>query len=317
MKKTSPVLIFFIVFSLLLFTQLSGCIQQRDYIIHDGLRRSYILHLPDTYSPSNAYPLVLVFHGGGGNAENIEEVSGFSQKADDEEFIVVYPDGTGKLKQKFLTWNCGFCCGYALDHNIDDVGYIRTLIIHLQERYCIDENMIYATGLSNGGIMTYQIGAMLSDTFAAIAPIAAQIGGQATMNEPIWQIPEPDYPVSVMAFHGTADHRVPYDGGRPIDNGSNTYYWMSTNESISFWLEQNQCNSFPQRTISDSGNIIIDTWTGGINDSEVSLVTIVNGSHSWPGGSKGWEHGDIPTTEINATDMMWEFFQSHPKQIGQ
>lgn len=309
-KKTFLVMIITII---ILISLLSGCIQKRKVFTHDGLQRSYILHLPSSYNPNDSYPLVLVFHGGGGNAENIQEITNFSQKADDENFIIVYPDGTGKLKRRLLTWNCGFCCGYALENNIDDIGFIRELIGHLQEKYEINPNMIYATGLSNGGIMSYYLGAELSDIFAAIAPVAAQIGGQATLQEKLWRIPEPNYPVSVIAFNGINDSRVPYDGGQSIDNDTAVYSWMSTNESIQFWVNQNQCHSIPQRNISSSGNIIIDTYSSGKNNTEVQLVTIVNGTHCWPGGQKGWKNGAEPTKEISATDIIWDFFENHPK----
>jgi polyhydroxybutyrate depolymerase len=92
------------------------------------------------------------------------------------------------------------------------------------------------------------------------------------------------------------------------------YSWISTNESISFWVEHNHCNSFPERNVSDSGNIIIDTYAGGLNDAMVRLVSIVDGTHSWPGGEKGRNRGDTPNSEINATDLIWDFFKDHPKQ---
>ena len=179
MKKITVITLITIIF-LFSGSFLSGCVQKRETFIHDGLERHYILHLPDSYDESKSYPLVFVFHGGGGNAENIQETTNFSKKADEEHFIVVYPEGNGKLPHKLLTWNCGFCCGYSLENNIDDVGYIRALVEYLKETYSIDADRIYATGMSNGGIMSYQVGAALSDIFAAIAPVAAQIGGQAT-----------------------------------------------------------------------------------------------------------------------------------------
>jgi len=88
---------------------------------------------------------------------------------------------------------------------------------------------------------------------------------------------------------------------------------MSTNDSIYFWLEQNECNKTPEQNVSESGNIIIDTYREGLNNTEVVLVTIVDGTHSWPGGKKGWPGGPEPTKEISATDMIWEFFKNHPK----
>lgn len=299
---------------------LTGCISNTDYIVHDGKRRffnvrlPYKITLPSSYDPIISYPLVFVFHGGGGNANNIEDTTNFTKKAVEEGFIVVCPYGTGILNKFLLTWNCGFCCGYALENNIDDVGFIRSLYEHISNEYSINPNMVYATGISNGGIMAYRVGSELSDIFAAIAPVAAQIGGQATIDDEVWQIPEPDNPVSVIAFNGMNDTRVPYDGGRPLEGNAHVYSWMSTNESISFWVEHNGCNTTPERNISESGNIIIDTYSKGMDNTEVTLVTIVDGTHSWPGGKKGWQGGPEPTQEICATDMIWDFFKEHPKQ---
>lgn len=315
LEKALKIFISFFIISLLISTSIfTGCVSKRETFVFEGEKRTYLIDIPTNYDDSNSYPLVLVFHGGGGNAENIREVTNFSQKAEEEKFIVVYPDGSGKLPRRLLTWNCGFCCGYALENNIDDIGFIRALILFLKEKYNINETRIYATGISNGGIMAYRVGAELSDIIAAIAPVAAQIGGQATEEEKLWRIPEPKYPVSVIAINGMNDSRVPYDGGRPENNDTAVYSWMSTNESISFWVEQNQCNSFPERNVSESGNIIIDTYAGGRNDTKVRLVSIVHGTHCWPGGNKGWENGDEPIQELNATDIIWDFFRHHPKR---
>ncbi|MDG6218831.1 MAG: PHB depolymerase family esterase [Candidatus Thermoplasmatota archaeon] len=313
MKKKLITLFFFLLFIMIVVSIFSGCVTKREPFEYEGMNRSYVLHLPESYDSSLSYPLVMVFHGGGGNARNIERVTGFSQKADEEEFIVVYPDGTGRFNNRLFTWNAGFCCGYAFENDIDDVGYIKALITSLLENYSIDSTMIYATGISNGGILTYLVASELSDIFAAVAPVAAQIGGQASIDEEPWQIPEPEHPVSVIVFNGMNDSRVPYEGGRPLANDTHVYSWFSTNDSISFWIEQNQCNPIPKRNISESGNIIIDTYHDGLQNTEVVLVTIVNGTHSWPGGEKGRNRGDEPTSEINATDLIWEFFKNHKK----
>jgi polyhydroxybutyrate depolymerase len=124
--------------TILILTIFTGCLSRPDYIVHDGKRRFFNVHLPykidlpASYDPKESYPLVFVFHGGGGNAKNIEDTTNFTKKADDEKFIVVYPYGTGKLKKLLLTWNCGFCCGYALEKNIDDVGFIKDLYEYLK-----------------------------------------------------------------------------------------------------------------------------------------------------------------------------------------
>ncbi|MDG6229485.1 MAG: PHB depolymerase family esterase, partial [Candidatus Thermoplasmatota archaeon] len=183
--KTSSSYIIFILLGVIISSFLSGCLMGTESIMVDGLERSYSIHIPEGYDGSKPLPLVLVFHGGGGNANNILQTTGFNQKADEEGFLVVYPQGSGRLQNSLLTWNTGFCCGYAVENTIDDVAFIRQLIDHLQRHYPIDTKMIYATGISNGGMMTYLVGAELSDIFAAIAPVAASIGGQATEDDTI------------------------------------------------------------------------------------------------------------------------------------
>lgn len=315
MSMKNVIHIIFICFLLIGSTLfLTGCLSKRESILVDSLERYYTIHVPESYDALTPVPLVLVFHGGGGNPDNIARTTGMNVKADTEGFIVVYPDGTGRFKNRIHTWNVGFCCGYSLENNIDDVLFIDTLVQHLKNQYTIDENRIYATGMSNGGMMTYRVGAELSNVFAAIAPVAAQIGGQATEEEILWRIPQPDYPVSVIAFNGMNDSRVPYDGGRPADNDTHVYSWISTNESIQFWVEHNHCNIIPSQNTTAEGNVIIETYTNGTNNTEVVLCTIVDGTHSWPGGQKGHKKGAEPTMDVNATDMMWEFFINHPKQ---
>jgi polyhydroxybutyrate depolymerase len=313
MREKILFIVLFIAF-LIITSFLTGCISKREIFDYNGQTRSYIIHLPSSYNGEDEMPLVVVLHGGGGNAENIEKVTGFSEKADEEGFIVVYPDGLGGLDRYLLTWNAGFCCGYALENNINDVGFLRALIGYLQGNYVINRNMIYVTGISNGGMMSYRLGAELSDIFAAIAPVAASIGGQRSEEDEIWCILEPKYPISVIVFHGKNDTRVLYDGGMPTANDTRgAFSYMSVSESVSFFVKHNQCNDFPQRNISESGNIIRELYARGLNNTEVVLYTIVNGNHSWPGGKIGWRDGDIPNMEISSTDLIWEFFKEHPK----
>jgi polyhydroxybutyrate depolymerase len=283
MKKI--ILAILLIIMLLLTVFFTGCISGgTEEIWYDGQKRTYNIHVPTSYDPSISYPLVIVLHGWGENALGIEKRTGFSEKADEEGFIVVYPDGTQR------SWNAGFCCGYALKNNIDDVGFIHALIEKITEEYSINSSRIYITGSSNGGMMGYRIGSELSNIVAAIGPVSATIGKES------WVIPDPDYPVSVIAFNGMMDKLVRYDGGR----------LLSVNESISFWVNQNNCSTTPQTNISESGNIIVDTYSEGDNGTEVVLYSIVNGGHVWPAGE--------PTHEISATDIMWEFFENHPKQ---
>jgi len=279
------------------------------FMIHDGMIRSYRLHVPLTYDGTMLAPLVLVLHGGGGRSMTMIKKTGFSSLSDKEGFICVYPNGISRFPFLFRSWNGGYCCGVALEKNIDDVDFIKTLITHLCSQFTIDPNRIYVTGHSNGAIMTYRLGAELSFMIAAIAPVAGSIGGQADEETPPYIIPEPLYPVSVVAFHGQLDENVPYNGGQ--GNRSRGYGSdLSVNESIAFWVIHNKCDPFPKIQVSATGNISQKIYRHGLNNTEVHLYTIVNGGHGWPGS----DMGDRPTQEISATELIWDFFKDHPKR---
>lgn len=269
---------------------------------YGGLERSYILHVPPDLDGTQPTAVVLVFHGGGGNAENAVIVTDFNDLADQEGFLVVYPNGTGLLKNRLLTWNGGTCCGYAQEQNVDDVGFVRAIIADLQNITAIDTKRIYATGMSNGGIMSYRLACEASDLIAAIGAVA---GTQNLAHC------EPEEPVSVIHFHGTSDNHLPYNGGVGSESRIGMSF-VSVNDTIQFWLDYNQCPSAP--IIEEFSDIQHLAYTGCTSGSAVELYTIVGGGHAWP-GSEGpaWHGGDQPTNTIVATQIIWEFFTEHPK----
>jgi polyhydroxybutyrate depolymerase len=275
-------------------------------IIAGGKIRNYLLHVPPSYDGKKT-PLVIVLHGGGGNAGSTAEMTGMNIKSDQAGFIAVYPNGTSRISdEKLLTWNAGNCCGYALDNNIDDVGFIRELIGKLERELSIDTARIYATGISNGGMMSYRLACELSDKIAAIAPVAGAMG-MADCN--------PVNPVSVIIFHGTADDHVLYEGGTPRTQlDTHPRVDKPVSYAVDFWVKADGCS--PAATKETKGYIVKEVYSGGRNGTGVVLYTIVGGKHAWPGGKPGWLGGDVPTREISATDLMWDFFVSHPKQLN-
>lgn len=284
--------------------------QPGDYtqtLYFDGLTRTYLLHLPAAYTTSQELPLVIVLHGGGGNADNISNTTGMSGEADRRSFIVAYPEGTGAIP----TWNAAHCCGYALANNIDDVGFMRALIQTLTATLAIDAHRIYAAGFSNGAMLTYRLGAELSDVLASIAPVAGTIGGQATDTSPTVTIRAPDRPVPVIAFHGQLDQHVLYEGGHGTAT-SGMRVDLSVAQSITFWAQHNGCAPTPQSSVSASGNITTEMYTRCRNQADVTLYTIGNQGHAWPGGHAG-PLGDDPTHEITATSLIYDFFMQHPR----
>ncbi|MDX1798986.1 MAG: hypothetical protein R3255_10090, partial [Candidatus Lokiarchaeia archaeon] len=286
----------------------------------EGLRcfRSYWFHVPPSYDGSTEVPLVIMLHGASGFSFSypfyffrscfMEGYTEFSQKADEEGFILLYPNAKLIFEFRVFAFNPGWLPASYFD-NIDDIGFLRDLIGKMIDEYNINQNKIYVTGFSSGGYMSYSAGAYLSDIIAAIAPVAGAIGGRDTEDEPFYYCPIPDNPVSLIAFHGTNDSHVPYYGSS-ID--------VSVNESISFWVEHNGCEPVPDVNISDSGRIETRKYFNGDEGTEVFLYSTIGGEHWWPGNPLSSTPGApwlIDTIqEISATDLIWDFFESHPKQ---
>jgi polyhydroxybutyrate depolymerase len=280
---------------------------QKYYLNFDGIERSYLLHIPPHYDNRTPMPLVVVLHGGLGTSENVEKTTGFSEKADKEGFLVVYPQGVGR------TWNSGHVGGPAAKNQVDDVGFILKVIENLESSHNIDQRRIYATGMSNGAMMSYRLASEASNTFAAIGPVSGTIGGNAAKNSSLFLPEKSSQPVSVIIFHGTDDQHVLYNGGRSggIDGGRID---LSVNDSVLFWVKADNCSSNPLIE-NIKNNVVRKTYTGGLNGTEVVLYTIIGGGHAWPGGKKGSMFGDESTNEISATDVIWEFFKTHLKAI--
>jgi polyhydroxybutyrate depolymerase len=277
----------------------------RHTLMHDGIARSYVVRVPGGLTRHDgAVPLVLVLHGGGGNAGYAESMTGFTAKAEKEGFIVVYPEGTGQFRKRRLTWNAGHCCGPAMDWRVDDVGFIGALIDRLLVDYPVDPRRIYATGMSNGGMMTHRLGIELSDRLAAIAPVVATLFGDER---------PPPHPVSALMINGLLDTSVPSEGGPP--GGRFPSAWDGTPtipalEQAAFWAEADGCSGEPDRT--DQGPYLVTRYQCPAGRA-VALYLMKDSGHAWPGGQKGSRRGDEPGSALNATDLIWAFFKAHPK----
>jgi len=255
-----------------------------------GLKRTYLLHLPEGHEKDSALPVVFVLHGATQSPESAETMSRMSAKADKERFIAVYPRGTGNLP----TWNAGNCCAYALDHKIDDVGFLRALIDKLEREYSVDPRRIYSTGISNGAMMSYRVACELADEFAAVSPVEGALNLDC----------RPSAPVSVLIFHGTADRLVPYNGGSTPFQLSGRRNDTSVKSAVDFWIKQDGCAPAAQH--ESASEFRRDTYSGCSRGTAVQLYTIEGGRHMWPGVAVSGNH-------VPATDIMWSFFAAHPK----
>jgi len=290
-------------------TKLTAGEHTRTVVVGD-LQRRYRVHVPKKYDAANPTPVVIVFHGGGGNPESMVRLSGMNAKSDEAGFIVVYPYGTGKLEDYLLTFNGGGCCGYAMQNKIDDVGFTRALLDDLAKVANVDTNRVFATGLSNGGIMSHYVGSELSDRIAAIAPVGGPLMMEAC---------HPNRAVSVMHFHGTGDEFAPFKGGfgKGALGRAGVTEFRSVEHTIQSWVKANGCKPEPEVVAmpdkaDDGMKCTRKTWSGGKDGSEVVLIEIENGGHTWPGNEPTVAMLGKSTKDISANDLMWEFFQKHP-----
>ena len=266
--------------------------------VSGGLRR-YLLYVPTAYRAGHPAPLVLVFHGGGGQGSGIAPHTGFSALAEREGFLVAYPDGLGRR------WNDGR--GYAAAH--DDVGFVRALLDTLGRELSVDPRRVYATGISNGAMFAYRLACDLPGTFAAVAPVAGAMPADLAPACAHTQ------PVSVLAFQGTADPLMPYFGGGVARRRGRV---LSAERSIAFWATTTGCAVVPVMTnepdrVTDGTRVRRTVYGTCREGRSVELYTIEGGGHTWPGGPPvGGSVGRV-TREIDATPVIWAFFVGHPK----
>jgi len=275
-----------------------------------GRERSYHVFVPDAYEAGEPTPVVLVFHGGGGGAEGVMRLSGLNEKAAEAGFIAVYPSGSGRT-DRFLSWNGGGCCGYAQREGIDDLAYVRALLDDLGAAVTVDSNRVFATGISNGGIMAYHVAEEMSGQIAAIAPVAATMGDPAA---------DPAHPVAVLHFHGLADDLLPFEGGFGERPGGRTGRgeYVPVEQALQVWRRANECSGalevekLPDEA-DDGTRAVRKTWSACKSGNPVALVEIEGAGHTWPGRpSPGGPLGKS-TRDVSANDLMWRFFKAHPQ----
>jgi polyhydroxybutyrate depolymerase len=262
-----------------------------------GQTRRYLLYVPDTYDPAVPTPLVISMHGFAEWPDHQRTISHWNALADEFGFIVVYPSGT----QFPMRWRTMGQPGSETDPMLD-VTFISNLIDHLEAEYNIDAQRIYATGLSNGGGMSFVLSCMLSDRIAAIGTVA----GAYTLP---WSECIPSRQVPAIIFHGTEDPIVPYHGG-PSRSFDIPFPDLPT------WVgelsRRNGCTGAPME-LPAAGEVSGIQYSPCAEDANVIFYTIAGGGHSWPGGQvmPRWIVGHT-TMDIDATRVMWAFFQEHP-----
>lgn len=277
----------------------------------DTRDRRYLIHIPKQYDSTKATPVVLVFHGGGSNPEGMVRLTGMNSKSDEAGFLVVYPYGTGPFRDRLLSFNGGECCAYAMQNQVDDVGFTRAILDDLTRIANVDTDRVFATGLSNGAIMSHYLASELSDRIAAIAAV----GGPLMI-----EFPRNNRPVSVMQIHGTKDSFAPFQGGfgEGFLGRSGVTKFRSVDHTIQSWRKANGCKDKGEvmdlpNPVQDGTTVRRHTWNGGRSGSEVVLIEVEGGGHTWPGRDPIYERLGRSTKDLSANDLIWEFFQRHPR----
>jgi polyhydroxybutyrate depolymerase len=282
-------------------------------IQHGGRSRSYIVHMPRGASPDRGRPVILAFHGGGGEAEGFKRYAGLDAIADREGVVVVYPYGSGPLRRRLLTWNAGDCCGYAMNQRVDDVSFAMAVLDDVARRVNVDTRRIYATGHSNGAMMSYRLGAERADRIVAIAPVA----GSHDLDRFA-----PSRAVAVLDIHSVDDPRALYNGGTgPPFPGTNVRSsHRPVEESIGRWRVHNGCSAQPRTVETRKGTApsggasqtaTLLAWDGCVQGGVVEHWKLTGVGHGWPGNARAeLREGLIgpPTTLVVAAEEIWKFF---------
>jgi polyhydroxybutyrate depolymerase len=263
--------------------------------VSSGEKREYLLYVPKSYDRSKPTPLVISMHGAGLWGAAQKEASQWNDLADRQSFIVVYPSGVGGKGVRI--WRAQPGPGL-----MKDVRFISELIDTLKASYNIDSTRIYANGLSNGGGMSFVLSCTMSNRIAAVGMVAAA----QTMP---WRWCTDNRPVPMIAFHGTADPVVPYNGG---SSWISSRPFPSTPRWAANWAQRNRCGANPVESMVAT-DVTRREYTNCADDAPVILYTVQGGGHTWPGGGPlpEWFVGRT-TRSVDATSLMWAFFTEHP-----
>ena len=277
---------------------------------YQGIHRSYVIHVPESYNASNPIPLVIALHGGGGLASRMEDFLKLDEIADRENFIVLYPQGYKRQ------WNDGRNAASipAQQLGIDDVGFINALIDHFCSIYTIDSTRIYVTGVSNGGFMTSRLGCELGGKIAAIAPMIS------TFPKELKGECHPERAIPVILINGTDDPLVPYQGGFVKVGNKTRGEVLSTRETLEFWIKNNHCSDKPviehydDSDTTDGCQAEMSSFYGPSYRSDVILICIEGGGHTIPGGTQYLPKKIIGRVcnDFIAEELIWKFFKEHP-----
>jgi len=270
-------------------------------ITSGGVQREFIVDVPTAYDGKTPMPVVVVLHGYTTTDALAERYTRMAEEGEKDSFIAVFPQGLGKTG--YLGWNVGWLD--PTGKGADEVKFVSDALDYVEKAVKIDTDREYVCGHSNGAFLAELVGSQLGNRVAGIAAVA---GTPGTAKK---QIPPAVAPVNVLLIHGMADSMVAYGS-----DSKALVMGIGAKEAAKWWAGQDGCGPVPETTTSSDGNVITDLYSAGKGDTAVELVSIKNGTHTWPGGwgrdSNGQPQQET-TTGVDAASLIWSFFKAHPK----
>jgi polyhydroxybutyrate depolymerase len=301
-------------FTLTLGMQVSGTFVQRTIVVAGQGARRYTVYQPA--GASGPRPAFIAMHGGGGSAQNFAETSLMVSLAQQNGIYLALPEGTGFIQ----TFNAGACCGTAQTQNVDDVAFVSAVLDDLLARDPVDAARIYATGFSNGGMMSHRLACAMSTRIAGIAAVGGA-SGQFDQARSQFYSCNPSRPIPVLHIHATNDRNYPYQGGAGDDTASGVAFYP-VDATITDWLTRNNVTSVAvvenvtpttscrrYATVADTSRPSAPVALCRVDPPDVfdAITGIVHGGgHSWPGGLRGpGTSSDTPLVDFNANSYLW------------
>ncbi len=275
---------------LILLLAASPLFAQKFTLEHEGKKRKYTVYLPAGFNPAVKHPLVLNFHGLGGNPRQQQKYSRMNEVADKEGFVVIYPYGDNHY------WNTG-AMNKPYVNGRDDVGFINKILDKAIQEYNISPDSIYASGLSLGGYFSYRLACELGNRISAIA----SVGG--VMSDSTNKYCQSARPIPVLQIHGTKDPIVKYEGFKRS---------MPVEKTVAFWTKRNSCSHsdtvlLPDISVKDKTTASLIKFNCN-SKAPVWFLKIQNGGHTWPGSKINYLFLGKTSKDFNASELIWEFF---------
>ncbi|WP_347558825.1 PHB depolymerase family esterase [Robbsia sp. KACC 23696] len=281
--------------------------EQGELTINDHIR-TFLIHVPDRSPPAEGFPLILAFHGGGMQGEGMRRLTHLDQVADTRGFIVVYPNGIDKH------WNDGRS---SIKNPQDDVAFVSALIDRMTHLSRIDQERVYATGISNGALFAERLGCDLSGKIHGIAPVAGSLPSDLVL------ICHPRRAIAVMQIDGTKDPIMPFGGGAvsTLGGAGEGGDVISVPATASFWAKQNHCSThasqqlLPPIVAFDRTRIMEARYQGCAPGAPVTLLSVIGGGHAWPGGPQYARPRVVgfASQQLDASETIASFFLSLPR----